>query len=65
MASSLSERDFKTAYDDMLTFDSIMGREWLDPIHTKDLDINRCISFVTTVKQVVLHTTYQADGKSF
>ena len=27
--------------------------------------INRCISFVTTVKQVVLHTTYQADGKSF
>ena len=31
----------------------------------KALNINRCISFVTPVKQVVLHTTYQADGKSF
>jgi hypothetical protein len=40
MASSLSERDFKTDGDGLLTFDLITGREWLDPIHTKDLDAN-------------------------
>jgi hypothetical protein len=40
MASSLSQRDFKTAGDGLLTFDSITGREWLDPVHTKYLDVN-------------------------
>ena len=40
MASSLSQRDLKTAGDGLLTFDSMTGREWLDPIHTKDLDAN-------------------------
>jgi len=30
----------------------------------KNPTINRCISFVTIVKQVVLHTTYQADAAS-
>jgi hypothetical protein len=34
MASSLSERDFKTPGDGLLTFDSITGREWLDPVAT-------------------------------
>ena len=40
MASSLSQRDLKTAGDGLLTFDSMTGREWLDPIHTKDLNEN-------------------------
>ena len=37
MASSLWQRDFKTAGDGLLTFDSITGREWLDPVHTSNL----------------------------
>jgi hypothetical protein len=35
MASSLSERDFKTQGDGLLTFDSKTGREWLDLSYTR------------------------------
>ena len=43
----------------------LKGSGETNALRLSSLNINRCISVVTTVKQVVLHTTYQADGKSF